>query len=180
MVDLLNIGVPQVANRAFVALALEAGIETTLRSLIPLAMDKISLLAALKEALEPNNPQLAHALNTQTLDAIIAALDGPDAAIVEADQLPELLNQAGPASVTAARDPGDATQVNITYTAPPNGFTAELYLDMVFVKHSTLAPSGGFVFDALFGVAPGAHTIRVLYRSANGQITRFGPLATIS
>ncbi len=180
MVDLVNIGVPQVANRGFVALAIDAGIETTLRSLVPLATDKITLLAALKAALLGSNEPLAVALNMQTLDMILAAIYGPDAPVVDAAHLPEFLNQAGPASVSAARDSGDATQVNITYTAPPAGFTAEIYLDMVFVKHSTLAPSGGFVFDALFGVALGAHTIRVLYRSATGQITRFGPLANIS
>jgi hypothetical protein len=183
MADLVNVGVPQVANRGFVALALEAGIETTIRSLVILAMDKITLLGALKDALQVENAPLADALNLQTLDAILTALavlHGPNAAIVEANQLPELVSQAGPASVSAARDGGAPTQVNVTYTEPPATFTAEIYLDGVFVKHSTAVPGGGFVNDFIANVPPGAHVVRVLYRGAEGQITRFGPLVNLS
>jgi hypothetical protein len=59
-------------------------------------------------------------------------------------------------------------------------FTAEIYLDGVFVNHSTASPGGGFVNDFISNVSPGAHVVRVLYRGAEGQITRFGPLVNIN
>lgn len=179
-VDLLNVGVPQVANRAIVPLALDAGIEMTLASLVPLAMDHISLLEALKSALQPDNPALAAALNLPTLAAILEALNGPLAAVVPADKLPEFLDQPGPPSVTARRDSGIPSQVNVTYTKPPVQFTAEIYLDGRLVKHSDANATAGFVNDSIADVPAGSHTIRVLYRSSIGQITRFGPLAHIT
>lgn len=181
MVDIRNVGTPQVANRAFVALAIEAGIETVIRSLVTLADDKINLLINLKRTLAGSNEPLAEALNMQTLDAILdyMALDG-DAAVVPADRLPTLVDQAGPASVSAARDGGAATQVNVTYTQPPQDWTAEIYLDGVFVKHSTAEASGGFVNDAIQGVDIGTHTVRVLYRSPDGEISRFGAVQAIA
>lgn len=152
-VDLVNLGTPQVANRAFVALAVEAGIENTIRSLVGLAIDKISLLAALKEALQAGNPALAAALNLQTLEAVLAYISAKsDPAILNANELPQLLDQAGPSSVTAARDGGVSTQINMSYTEPPSGYTAEIYLDGVFVKHSTAAAVSGFVNDFIAGV----------------------------
>lgn len=181
MVDIRNIGVAQVANRAFVALAVEAGIEATIQSLITLADDKRSLLINLKEALDVDNPALANALNMGTLDAVLdyMALDA-DAAVLPVDQLPLLIDEDGPASVSAARDGGVSTQVNITYTEPPAGYTAEIYLDGVFAKHSTASASAGFVNDNIQGVAAGERVIRVLYRDGEGNLTRFGPVATIS
>lgn len=174
MTNMDNLGVPQVANRAFVALAIEAGIEVTIKSLVGLARDKVSLLLGLKEALEENNPALAGALNVQTLDAIMEYLSVlPNAGVVDADKLPKLLNENGPAEVYGGRDNNDSSQVNFSYTAPPEGYTAEAYLDGVFVKHSTLAPSAGYVYDILANVVAGAHTLRVLYRNPDGDITRF-------
>jgi len=188
MVDLVNLGTPQVANRAFVlgypcgmALAVEAGIENTIQSLVGLALDKISLLAALKEALQTDNPALANALNLQTLDAILAYISTKsDPAILNANELPPLLDQAGPASVTAARDGGVSSQINITYAEPPAGYSAEIYLDGVFIKHSTATAISGFVNDFISGVAAGSHTIRVLYRDENGAITRFGQMVEVA
>lgn len=181
-----NIGTPQVANRAFVALAIEAGIEPVIRSLTGLATDKRTLLIGLVEALEVSNPPLAAGLNTQTLDAILnyMALD-VDAAVLPADRLPELLDEDGPASVFAGRDGGDASQVNFSYNEPPSGYTAEVYLDGVFVKHSTLAATDGTVFDIIQNVAAGSHTVRVLYRrdATDSQpiaVTRFGPVANVT
>jgi hypothetical protein len=181
MVEIRNIGVPQVANRAFVALAIEAGIEVVIRSLVGLADDKVTLLISLKTALYTNNPALADALNTQTLDAILnyMALD-TNSAVLPVDQLPALLNRAGPAETYGGRDSNTPTQVNFSYTAPPENWTAEAYLDGVFVKHSTLAPTNGYVYDILTDVAPGEHTVRVLYRSPKNEITRFGTIVTIS
>ncbi|HID72545.1 TPA: hypothetical protein EYP38_01270, partial [Candidatus Micrarchaeota archaeon] len=71
MVNLTNVNVPSVANRAFVPLAIEAGIETVIASLVPLAKDKRTLLAELVGALAQTNPALAAALNMDTLDAIL-------------------------------------------------------------------------------------------------------------
>lgn len=181
MANMINIGVSQVANRAFVPLAIEAGILSVIKSLIPLAADKLSLLASIKEALEASNAPLAAALNTQTLDAILDYMsDLESSPVLSVEKLPRLKNEAGPSSVSAARDAGAPTQVNVTYSAPPAGYTAEIYLDGVFQKHSIAAASGGFVNDFIANVPVDgvSHSIRVLYRTEDGSITRFGTLAS--
>jgi hypothetical protein len=173
----------QVVNRAFVALAIEAGIETVIRSLVGLATTKEQLLLKLKLALGESNPPLAAALGLGTLEAILKYMGSKTAAsaVVLEEDLPELLDQAGPASVSAARDGGTPTQVNITFNEAPNGFVPELYLDGVYIRDSEVTPAGGWVNDALSNVALGSHTIRVLYRQlAGGGQTRFGPLAQVS
>ena len=71
MADIVNIGTPQVANRAFLPLAIEAGIEVVIQSIVTLAMDKKTLLIELVDALSISNPELAAALNMDTLDAIL-------------------------------------------------------------------------------------------------------------
>jgi hypothetical protein len=172
----------QVVNRAFVALAIEAGIETTIKSLVTLAATKEDLLVQVKTALAVANPPLAAALGIQTLEAILKYITAKEAvsAVVMAEDLPELLDENGPASVSAARDGGLSTQVNVSFTAPQNGYVPEIYLDGIYQKDSTVAPSGGFMHDAIQNVGAGAHTIRVLYRhTSTGGQTRFGPIANI-
>lgn len=172
----------QVVNRAFVALAIEAGIETTIKSLVILAATKEELLVQVKAALAVANPPLAAALGIQTLEAILKYITAKDqvSAVVMAEDLPDLLDENGPASVTAARDGGLSTQVNVSFTAPEAGYTPEIYLDMIYQKDSTVQPSSGFMHDAIQSVAAGAHTLRVLYRqNSDGAQTRFGPIANI-
>lgn len=180
MTNIDNIGVPQVANRAFVPLAIEAGIEGVIQGLVGLAVDKRTLLIQLVETLGASNPALAAGLNLATLDAILAYISRKSAApVVEVEKLPRLLDESGPASVSAGRDGGVPSQVNVTFSAPPAGYVGEIYLDGVFVKSSAAAPVGGFVNDFIAGVAAGAHTVRVLFRSAEGSQTRFGPIAPV-
>lgn len=174
------IGVPQVANRAFVQLAIEAGIEVTINSLVGLAVDKITLLVQLKEALMVNNAPLSNALNTQTLDAILDYMSKKQGAIANANELPNALVENGPASVSAGRDGGLATQVNITFSEPPAEYVPEIYLDGIYQKDSTQQPAGGFVNDAIQNVQPGPHVIRVLFRNPEGGLTHFGPVANIN
>lgn len=171
----------QVANRAFVPLAIEAGIEVVIASLVPLAKDKLTLLGQMKVALQDTNPALAAALGIETLTAILDYMAVKAATVVPADQLPVLLDQDGPSVVNAGRDGGTPTQINIGFTTPPVGFQAEIYLDGVYQKTSTQPDSGGNTFDILNDVAAGAHTVRVLYkRTSDGAITRFGPLSSFS
>ena len=178
-----NIGDPQIVNRAFVALAIEAGIETVIKSLIPLGVSKRELLIKLVETLTPTNPELASALNTDTLDAILKYMMSKAATpIVFAEDLPVQLNENGPASVVAARDGGIPTQVNITFSEPPASYTYEIFFDLVLVKEGDLAGAGGFVNEAIQNIAQDGktHTIRVLFVSPDLAVTRFGPIASFS
>ena len=140
------------ANRGFVALAVEAGIIMTIETLVGLAMDKKTLLEQLVDALAGDNPPLAAALNYQTLDAILdyMAVLG-DTGIVNAADLPALLDEDGPVSVTAGWDGGNSSseQSNVTYSEPPTDYTAEIYLNGIFAKHSTVSPAAGYCNDAL-------------------------------
>ncbi len=183
MANLINVGKPQIANRGFVALAVEAGIVATIESLVTLAVDKQTLLSQIVDVLtEPNKP-LADALNIQTLDAIMAYMAELDtSSVVEASDLPTLLNEDGPVSVTAGWDGGSpvSEQINVTYSEPPVDYTAEIYLDGVFAKHSVVAAVGGYCNDAITGVEVAISTVRVLYRDENGSITRFGMIANVN
>lgn len=180
MVNVEGLGRAQIANRAFVQLAVEAGIIPVMRSIVGLAMTKNRVVIELAAALETDNPELAMAINTQTLDALLeymSAMDTP--AVVDALNLPTALDEDGPAVVTAGRDSGDATQLNIGFSEPLQDYMPEIYLDGVYIKDSVQASTDGTVFDIISGVEAGAHTVRVLFRDPDGGLTRFGPVASI-
>lgn len=181
MANLTNVGVPTVANKAFVPLAVEAGIVDVIASIVTLAMDKRTLLERLVDALEETNPPLAAALNLDTLDAILAYMAKiQKSPVALTSDLPEMLNANGPASVTAARDAGVPGQVNVTFSAQPEGWLYAIYLDGVMAKVGSLAGTSGFVNEAIQDVPEGAHTIRVLFVTPELAITRFGPIAEIA
>jgi hypothetical protein len=198
-----NIGTPTIASRGFVPLAVEAGTTTTIQSLIGgLAVDMRTLLIDLKAALAESNEPLAAALNMDNLAAIIAYMERAGAGILPASvppvtSLPVLLDEDGPASVTAARDSGDAAQINVTFSEPPTEeiddpdnpgstisvpYAYEIYLDGVYQKAGSNAAANSFVNEALVGVEDdgAAHTIRVLFVDSAGQQTRFGPVASFT
>lgn len=172
---------PTVANKAFVPLAVEAGIVDVIASIVTLAMDKRTLLERLVDALEETNPPLAAALNLDTLDAILAYMAKlPKAPVALTSELPEMVNENGPASVTAARDGGAPGQVNVTFSDRPAGYRYAIYLDGVLQKVGNLDGSNGFVNEAIQDVPEGPHTIRVLFVTPDLAITRFGPIAEIA
>lgn len=187
MVDIYaNIGTATIASRGFLPLAVEAGITDTIKSLIcGLAINAKTLLLDLKAALASSNEPLAAALNTDNLAGIIDYMERAGDGIMPASSLPAcnlptLLDENGPASVSAARDGGTATQINITFSEPPTGYEYEIYLDGVYQKTNDNAGSGGWVNDLLSGIAEdeSSHTIRILYLSADAEQTRFGQIAT--
>lgn len=190
--QVINLGTPTIASRGFVPLAVEAGITATIESLVSgLAIDIKSLLVELKNELKDVNEPLAAALNLDNLAAIIAYMERNDTGIMAASglpvsSLPVLLDENGPSSVSAGRDGGDPAQINVGYSAPPDGYRAEIYLDGVFIKFSDLAPTNGTVWDIVTGVPVdgGAHNIRVLFsttgEAGEDQQTRFGPIAAFT
>lgn len=182
MANMTNVGVPQAANRAFVALAVEAGIEQTIQSLVVLAADLRSLLELLKDALANDNPELAEALNTGTLMAILDYMRRKgDAPVLMVKDLPTVIDADGPASVVAAWDGGVTGQVNITFAESGDGHTSyEVYLDGVYQKTGSNEASAGFINDSLADVPAGAHTVRVLFVTNAGKLTRFGPVADLA
>jgi len=106
-------------------------------------------------------------------------------AIVFAADLPVMLNRDGPASVTAARDGGTPTQVNVTFaedTAAEPLTRYAIYLDGIFQKTATYVPDTGWVNDIIQDVDENGqpHNIRVLLVDANLAITRFGPIAAFT
>lgn len=172
--EITNLGARMVANVAFVPLAVQAGIIPTIKSLVGLATDEISLVILLKQSLWDDNEPLSRAINTGTLGAILKYMALIGESVVFDVDLPDMLNMDGPASVSAYREPEELTQINIGFTAPPEGFECDVYLDGVFAKTSTEAPSNGNVFDTLQGVALGNRNVRFIYRRvADGALSRF-------
>lgn len=179
MVDVNNIDVPSVANVGFVALAVEAGIVTTIKSLAGLAVDERTLVIALKTALWDVNRPLAEAINVWSLRAILNYMALAGESVVMADRLPATLNMAGPASVSAGRDGQNPTQINLGFSTPPEGFKGAIFLDGVQVDISN-ETGDPIVWDIIPNVPAGYHTVRVLYRrESDGAMSRFGQLVTI-
>lgn len=183
-----NIGTPQVLSRAAVALAVSQGIVTLIKSMVNIATDKMTLLLALKDHLgggeQPINKPLADALNMELLDLILTYMGSvPGSEYVPASAMPKLLPQAGPASFFAARDGGLPTQLNISFTAPPAGFTYEVYQDAKRVlAGSQAAQPSGEVWEVVQGVPQDGEvkTFRVLFvRTEDGALTLFGPAVSI-
>ena len=182
MTKLDNLSRPSVINTAFVPLAIEAGIEATIRSLVPLATDDKTLLIALKDALEGSNPELAAALRPDTLVLLLRYIANQnDGSVAIFEDVPETLDQDGPAATFASRN-GDT--ISVTWTEPPTDFNSLILLDGVVVRYSEEQDNGDGTADDSFvfaGLSNDAHTIRVLYkRIEDGAITRLGPVANIA
>lgn len=175
-----DLGMPMVANIAFVQLAVEAGIVATLRSLVGMATSLPQLVVMLHDELIGSNAPLAEAMNYDTVNALLTYMAQAGESVVLARDLPVALNEDGPASVSGGRDGNEATQINIGFSTPPVGYKAVVFLDGVFLKAST-ETGDPTVFDIIANVPAGYHTVRVLYRrDEDGALTRFGPLVEIA
>lgn len=88
------------------------------------------------------------------------------------------LDENGPAEVSAARDAGAPQYVAVQWTKAPEGYTSEIFIDLVRVWSGTGVDADPY--EALQIALPsGAHSIRVLHVSPEGAATRFGPVAGI-
>lgn len=178
--EITNLGARMVANVAFVPLAVQAGIIPTIKSLVGLAKDEISLVILLKQSLWDDNQPLAQAINTGTLGAILKYMALVGESVVFDVDLPDMLDMDGPASVSAGRDNGEPTQVNVGFSTPPEGFECQIFLDGVYVKTSTQTGSPT-VWDTIQGVADGAHNVRFIYRRvSDGAMSRFSSIINIA
>lgn len=178
--EIENLGERMVVNVAFVPLAVQAGIIPTIKSLVGLAKDQIRLVILLKQSLWDDNRPLSLAINTGTLGAILKYMALIGESVVFDVDLPDMLDMDGPASVSAGRDGGLATQVNVGFSTPPEGFECDIYLDGVFVKTSVQTGSPT-VWDTIQGVVAGAHTVRFIYRRVlDGAMSRFSSIVNIA
>jgi hypothetical protein len=185
-----NIGQATIVSRGFLPLAVEAGIEETIASLvgstgIGLRELLLAIKAELGEGQDPPNRPLAEALNLDNLSAILGYVARSGGAVLPASQLvqtnlPTLLDEDGPASLDAARDGEVTGQINLSFPESPSGYTDyEVYLDGVYWKTGSEAAVDGWVNDSIADVPDGAHTARVLYLDEDGAQTRFGPVAEV-
>lgn len=181
MVDIFeNVGARTIVTRGIIPLLVDAGAcEIIQEKLDGSAIDERSLLLAVKKELGSGYPVLAAALNFDTLEVLVTYMESAGMGASTVDGLPTLLNEDGPVSVTAERNGGDPTQIDITYNSPPPTYEAEIYRDNRLAKTSDDNGSGGTVSETLTGVEDDEeeHTIRVLYINADGDQTRFGPVA---
>ncbi len=190
MANLNNINVPSVIGRGFLALAEEAGLTDTLTSILTLAQDEKTLLANVKAALFGPNPELADALNLDTLRLYLEYLERVgDPPLVYSRSAPTLIDEDGPASVVAA-DWGNDTY-GVTFSEPTaeqraggaafETYKYEIYANGVFMKSGNVAASGGFINESYTLVGAGSVLItRVLFINDNNEQSRFGPLHTLN
>ena len=149
MANLDNIGVPQVANRAIIPIAIQAGLADLVAALVPMATNRLTLLVALVAELEKaqayalgqsttpphatlnlavlqdvllhTHPgEIYQAINTDVLTRLLDYIDADIAApVMSVSKLPDTLHAPGPAIVTAERDPEDASALLILFSEPP-------------------------------------------------------------
>lgn len=168
-----------VTSDAIVQLAIEAGIVTTIQSLpAGLGVPLIELVLTLKQVLATDNPPLADALNVDIVSKILEYMRLGNFGALLSSSLPEPLAEAGPALVNAYREPSLPSQINVSFNTPPAGFAARIYMDMAFVKESTIQTQDEYVFDSFQNAPlPSAgvqHRVNVLYRRiSDGAYTRF-------
>lgn len=176
------IGQPTVVNSAFVPLARKAGLHTLIEGLVLVGVPFGVLLTQVTQAVQATNPALADALNNDTLRAILDDMAVHGSSVRLGFALPPTLNMAGPVWGDAPyRDGEDNTQVNVSITAPPEGFVVDIYVWESRKKTSVVTPSGGYLFDSLAGVPSGTQVIRAIYRRvSDGALSHFSDDATVN
>jgi len=200
-----NIGTPQVANRALLPLAIEAGLLDLVRYLVPIAVDKRTLLERIIEALEQavaGNPHpclnmtvfqevlemirpgdVYNAINVDTLDRLLEIVnENPKAPVMEVKALPKMALVGSPPIVKAGRDRQKPTQVNVVFSAPPADAKYEIYLDLQLALIGNKDPDeDGYVYERLLVPEDGKrHSVRVLFNLPENRMTPFGPPAFFS
>jgi len=200
-----NLGTPQVANRAIVQLAIEAGIVDLIKSLVAVATDKRSLLLQIVDTLgdavegksvhpalntqffaevleKASADDLIVAFNMDVLDKVLEYIDSDsDSAVVSVKSLPRTIPVDGPAETSVVRD---RDTVEITFSEPPVDWAYEIYVDLKYVgkgAQATATVVDGLVTHSLVMPFDGeTHTVRVLFVDPSGSMTRFGPVATFT
>jgi len=175
------IGQPTVVNSAFVPLAIKAGLPAVIEGLVLVGLPFSVLLEQVTQAIEANNPSLAAALNNDTLRAVLDYMAVNGSSVRLGFALPQTLDMAGPIFGSAPyRDNGNTAQVNLSISAPPEGFVVDIYLWETRKKTSTVTPSGGYLYDSISGVDGGTQVIRAIYRRvSDGALSRFSDDASV-
>ncbi len=134
-------------------------------------------LEVFSEVLAIESPgNIYEAINTDLLRYLLKYLDDKaDAQVKTVSALPPLAPIDGPKEVFAGRNINKPEEVNITFTAPPEEYTYEIYLDLRYVKSGSLKDSGdGYVYETLSVPKDDQqHTVRVVYVTPEKNIGRF-------
>lgn len=180
--DAQYIGQPTIANSAFVPLAISAGLPSVIEGLVLVGVPLSLLLEQVTNAIQANNPSLADALNNDTLRAVLDYMAISGSSVRLGFNLPQTLNMNGPVFGSAPyRDGGNPSQVNLSISAPPDGFVVDVYVYEIRKKTSVVTPSGGYLYDSISGVEAGTQVIRVIYRRlSDGALSRFSADGIIS
>lgn len=189
MANLDNIYDTTVIDRGFVAHAVDAGIVTTIQSLISgQGVSIVTLLANLKDALISDNEALANSLSIDNLQLILdymARIGVPP--VVVPNDAPLLIDEDGPTGTWTSAGAGNT--INITFQKPTAGqlvspfstYTAEVYANGVYQKSITGEASIG-TQDTTVDVPGSVVHIRVCYvdDSDPAQMSRLGPTSTVN
>jgi len=185
-IDIRNLGTPQIVEATFVAQAVDAGIIPTIKSLITLATDEVSLLADLKAALAVANPPLAEALGLDTLRAILRYMDKVDRSIGYGEHIPELLDENGPAAIWPVYyDDAGGERVEAGTPIEEQSHRAG-FVGFHALINGGLYHSGSLPADTTANLVipvelpPGEYTLRVCYVNADRDTTRLSPPATFT
>ena len=188
MANLNDIYEQSVIDRGFVAHAVDAGIVTTITSLISgQGTTKPLLLSNVKDALISDNEALANSLNLDTLQLVLdymGRIGVPP--IVIAQDSPIVIDENGPAGTWTSD--GGSDQINVTFSEPTAGqlsgafstYTYELYGNGVFMKSGSLAAAGGTIDESFVIIGGSVVHTRVVFVNANNEMSRTGPVSTVN
>lgn len=171
-----------IVSPLFVPLAVEAGIDYTIKTVVNGSpMELVDLVIALRSALWDVNRPLAEGINQASLTAILDyyAQTGEVVAIAT-NRLPSMIDQDGP---------GESFWVGYTnpiltctWAEPPEGWDSLIAVDNIPLKLSKARSEGDGTSDDSLSIAlgTGTHTVRVCYRrQIDGALSRLSVIREI-
>lgn len=169
---------PQIGGRGFLPLAISLGVIDIIKELIPLALDDVDLAYKLHERIPD---PYKDAIGLDFVNRLIEYIQRTEetSPVMWVKDLPTLLDESGPASITATRDTVQRRKVIVSFNDPPEGYGYEVYLDSVYQQSLFVESTSGITKIAIGPVElnTGDHTVRVLYTTPEGAQTLFGPSA---
>ena len=164
---------PTVVSDVFVLLALDAGVGNVIKRLMGIGKPVNILIQEVYDEMLPIAPEIAGALNYDTFRAVVDYMTSIGEPVVLGFSLPQLLDEDGPANVTAVRNAQDPTKLRVTFDAPPNGYRAKLIVDGQTVKLSDVG-------DVTVDVGLDKLKVRVVYQKKDTRgLSRFSQMVTV-
>lgn len=175
-------GGPIIVPATFVAQAIDAGLDDTIRSLVGLGMTERDLLVAVKTALVGVNDALVNALTSETLRAVLRYMADTSYSFTLGRDLPDLLDADGPSAIWVAHSITPVEHLTITTPAEEEATRAlykgyHLLIDGQIYSSGALPANPANDIQVAVSLFPGNYQARICYvlSAADLSMTRLSP-----